>query len=462
MYNVSIRPLIIDDASDSYRWRNDSEIWKFTGNKPNKFITEETEKKWLSEKLIETDSVRFAIIADNQYVGNIQITNISESKKGQYHIFIGEKSYWGKGIAKQATAQIIRIAKESLGLRELYLFVNPKHTSAIALYEKCGFVKINEEIKMTLNLSLAIGPTVSVFMMAYNHEHYILQALDGILMQKTNFDFEIVVGEDCSIDNTREIIVDCADRYPGKFKLLLHKKNIGAIANQNVIFNACTGKYVAICEGDDFWTDPYKLQKQVDFLEANEEFSICATNARVLNETTLEESEWPGTGQKEILTIKDIMRYGNGGATCTLLFRKDALFPIPQWFSDCSGGDWALQVICSGKGKMKYFREVMGVYRKHSAGISNSDDYASTIKLYEDFGLKTLEVVKKNLPHHRKELEALAAENWYLPLASFYYGNGEFKKSRQAILKVLSQSLQIKLSIKDLRRLIKLYIKTFL
>ncbi len=117
MLNVLIRKLSIEDGSISYRWRNDPEIWQYTGNKPDRIITEEIERNWLSEKLTEKNSSRFGIMADNNYVGNIQITDIIEKKRGQYHIFIGEKSFWGKELA-QATAQIIRFAKEKLNLKE--------------------------------------------------------------------------------------------------------------------------------------------------------------------------------------------------------------------------------------------------------------------------------------------------------------------------------------------------------
>lgn len=107
--------------------------------------------------------------------------------------------------------------------------------------------------------------TVTIISLTYNHEKYIAQALESILMQKVNFTYEIVVGEDCSKDRTREILIQYAEKHPDKFHLLLHEKNIGAAKNQNKVFENCKGKYIAMLEGDDYWTDPYKLQKQVDF-----------------------------------------------------------------------------------------------------------------------------------------------------------------------------------------------------
>lgn len=158
MYNVQIRPLRLEDAKISFRWRNDPEIWHFTGKRPDKLITKEIEMEWLSEKLTEINSARFSIIVDNQYIGNIQITDIIDKEKGQFHIFIGEKSFWGKGIARLAIAQIIRFAKENLNLKELYLIVNPRHDAAIHLYEKCGFYRINKKIRMRLMLRDSIPP----------------------------------------------------------------------------------------------------------------------------------------------------------------------------------------------------------------------------------------------------------------------------------------------------------------
>mgnify|MGYP001248218371 CR=1 FL=1 len=123
-------------------------------------------------------------------------------------------------------------------------------------------------------------PLVSVHMITYNHEKYIAQAIEGVLMQKTNFLFELVIGEDCSTDSTRVICKEYADRYPNIIKLLPDAgKNLGMMENAIRTTMACTGKYIALCEGDDYWTDPYKLQKQVDFLEAHNDYGLTNTDA---------------------------------------------------------------------------------------------------------------------------------------------------------------------------------------
>ena len=116
-------------------------------------------------------------------------------------------------------------------------------------------------------------PYLSVVFITYNHERYIRQALDSVLMQKTDFPFEIVVGEDCSTDHTRDILNEYKEKYPDQIRLLYREKNLGR-PTLNVYQTAmeCKGKYMAFLEGDDFWTDPEKLQKQVRFLEEHDEY----------------------------------------------------------------------------------------------------------------------------------------------------------------------------------------------
>lgn len=136
--DVKIRPLIINDAHTSYKWRNDPRIWENTVNRPNKFISLEDELVWIKKVLNEEDSHRFAIIADNEYVGNIQLTNISDYTS-YYGIFIGNVAYWGKGIAKIATQRILTLAFDELRLEKVKLRVRKENSSAFNLYLSVGF-----------------------------------------------------------------------------------------------------------------------------------------------------------------------------------------------------------------------------------------------------------------------------------------------------------------------------------
>lgn len=154
---VYIRPLVLSDANVSYRWRNDPDIWKFTEFKPDRYISFEIEQEWLKGKLENKNERRFAICLkeDNQYIGNIQLLNINKGR-ASFHIFIGEKILWGKGIGQQATKLLLDYAFTQLGLEGILLEVNQLNISARKTYEKMGFVsvgtnKVNGFIKMKLN-----------------------------------------------------------------------------------------------------------------------------------------------------------------------------------------------------------------------------------------------------------------------------------------------------------------------
>src|SRR5262245_52106657 len=119
---------------------------------------------------------------------------------------------------------------------------------------------------------------VSVLIITYNHESFIAQAVKSALERRTDFEYEIVIGEDCSTDGTRRILMDLQGRYPKRVRLLLHDRNVGMQENLIRVLRACQGDYVALLEGDDFWLSSHKLQKQVDYLAAHPECSMCCHN----------------------------------------------------------------------------------------------------------------------------------------------------------------------------------------
>lgn len=220
---------------------------------------------------------------------------------------------------------------------------------------------------------------VSVSVVTYNHKDYIKQCLDGILMQQTNFDYEIILGEDESNDGTREICMDYANRYPDKIRLFLRSRkdviyiNGNPTGRYNFIENlkACRGNYIALCEGDDYWTDPLKLQKQVDFLEANEDYGICFHKTKQLN--MFDETKnftVPNIHVDTVFTIEDYI-LNNKTATCSLVFKKKCFNRIPDWFCTLPFGDLGLILIIMNNSNKKglVFNDVMGVYRIHEGGI---------------------------------------------------------------------------------------------
>jgi RimJ/RimL family protein N-acetyltransferase len=137
---IFIRPLSISDAEVSYKWRNDPRIWQHTGSRPNKIISLSVEQDWIRSVLIRTAEKRFAICVSgtDEYVGNVQLTGIKDDQ-AEFHIFIGEPSYWGHGIGEQATTSILKIAFDEFNLKKIYLFVGKDNIGAIKLYKKTGF-----------------------------------------------------------------------------------------------------------------------------------------------------------------------------------------------------------------------------------------------------------------------------------------------------------------------------------
>ena len=216
---------------------------------------------------------------------------------------------------------------------------------------------------------------VSVFMITYNHEKYIAEALDSILMQKTDFDFDIVIGEDCSTDATRRIVLEYSRKYPDKIKLLLHNVNVGFISNMMYVLEACTGKYVAMCEGDDYWTDPFKLQKQVDFLEANKEYMLATHGYRIVKDgsviRTIDHNEFIDNDNTDGFAFdKEFALYHWVTQPVTALFRRSAFkVDIRQY---CYFRDVHLfyHILKNGKG---YFQNFVGAdYRLHNTGIDST------------------------------------------------------------------------------------------
>lgn len=215
-------------------------------------------------------------------------------------------------------------------------------------------------------------PLVSVHMITYNHEKYIAQAIEGVLMQKTNFLFELVIGEDCSTDSTRVICKEYADRYPNIIKLLPDAgKNLGMMENAIRTTMACTGKYIALCEGDDYWTDPYKLQKQVDFLEANPDFGMVHTNVNVVDSSdkvlfASDTNKPSGDVFYDLLKSAFIV-------TCSTCFRRDIIHEILDYEKihnvKCAFDYW-LWLHIAMRTKIHYMPEITSAYRSHSGGVS--------------------------------------------------------------------------------------------
>lgn len=211
------------------------------------------------------------------------------------------------------------------------------------------------------------NPLVSVCIITYNQEAFIEKCLEGVINQKTDFTYEIIIGEDHSTDSTAAICTQYFQNYPELIQLYKRPQNLGMIANWIQTMQSCSGKYIAVCEGDDYWTDPLKLQKQVTFLEEHEDFSICFHKVMLLQENKLTD-DWITNPPKEESGINDLIEFRNYIHTPSVVFRnKNIQFPSPLSYSPV--GDYFFYILLTQDGsKIKYLREVMAVYR-YGVGI---------------------------------------------------------------------------------------------
>lgn len=213
---------------------------------------------------------------------------------------------------------------------------------------------------------------VSVCCLAYNHASYIRQCLDGFLMQKTNFPIEILIHDDASTDGTQDIIREYEAKYPDIIKPIYQKENQyskGISISLTYNWSRAKGKYVAICEGDDYWTDPYKLQKQVDFLESHPDYVMCSHrfNQYIQDKNFLEE-EKDSTFQGANYDLKNLIGGKWLTQTLTVMYRRSAL-DLKQYDLYGMSMDIILFYALLKNGKGYCFPDIMGVYRLHGGGV---------------------------------------------------------------------------------------------
>ena len=234
-----------------------------------------------------------------------------------------------------------------------------------------------------------IDPLVTVSVTTYQHGAYIQECLDGILMQKTSFPFEVIVGEDGSVDDTAEICKQYADKYPNKIRLFLRDRTISHYINEfgkdrmlNATFQRMhtRGKYYAACEGDDYWLDPYKLQKQVDFLEANPGYVLIHTDYNYKNQETGKITEAIHTLQGDIPDEEEncapyIISDRYHIATCTALYRMEEGRHIDELYAEDFDerylmGDYQKWFHLARLGKVKYLEDVTATYRRNDGSAT--------------------------------------------------------------------------------------------
>lgn len=283
----------------------------------------------------------------------------------------------------------------------------------------------------------------SACIIVYNHEKYIKECLDSALAQKVNFDYEIVVCEDKSTDSTRSIVQEYARKYPDKIKLYLNETNLGLIGNWEKSMKSCKGTYIAICEGDDYWTDPYKIQKQVDFLEQNPEYTMVTHDTIVTDENSKLIREY--RQRERDITLIDLLAKGKFFNTCSIVFKKEILNTLPDWFFQMHACDWTLPVFCATNGKTKHLGQIMGAYRKQKKGAMFSSKADAQKRGKSEFALPskyTLEMIdnlKKYFDHkYDKELNKQSTYWWHL-YVNEYLKVGDIKMAKLYSRKIIKE-----------------------
>jgi glycosyltransferase involved in cell wall biosynthesis len=276
---------------------------------------------------------------------------------------------------------------------------------------------------------------LSVAMVTYNHEIFIRQAIESVLAQRVNFEFQVVVGEDCSTDATRSVLMELHDRYTERIVPVLQQQNIRMVRNLCSTLAACRGEYVAIIEGDDYWTSEDKLQKQVDFLDKHPDYSICCHRVQIRDDA--------GAGREGIspilhfhagsYTIGDIIAF-NFIPNISVVYRANSIRPFPESFLELPFCDWPLHIFAASSGKIHLMDDVMAVHRMHAGGMFNSRKSVDQKMVL----IPQLEAVDRHLNLQYSDAIARTIASLYLGMAIIERLNG----NRTATLKYLLASFR--------------------
>ena len=259
-------------------------------------------------------------------------------------------------------------------------------------------------------------PKVSVLVIAYNQEGYIRTALESVFAQRTNFPFEVVVSDDASTDGTRSIIGEFAARYADQVRLSYRDKNFGDEGIENVLLGLemCRAEYIAMLDGDDYWTDPGKLQRQGDFLDARPDYPLCFHNCRIVYEEAGRES-WNTTRplHKESITTEDLLENAMVQMS-TIMMRREVAGQLRNWPELLT--DWFIGLLASRSGPVGYIDRVMSVYRQHARSYFTSISRAGQWVKFIDFYKQLEEVLGEA---HRDAIERAICVRSYLAATEY-------------------------------------------
>ena len=288
---------------------------------------------------------------------------------------------------------------------------------------------------------------VSIHCITYNHEKYIADAIDSFLEQQTNFNYEILIHDDASTDRTADIIREYEKKYPNLIKPIYQVENQyskGGASVEIINFERAKGKYIAVCEGDDYWTDSKKLQKQVDYLEKNPECSLVFHAADVVNENKKPTGIIARIAEESRIVNMDeiaLKAEPNFIPTASRVFRKAFIDKLPSWYINASIGDFPTALLVGNYGYFYYINEIMSAYRTGVSGswtsrmFNGKDDIQNSIKVnqeciqilsdFNDFSKYQFKQEVNNAMKERKARILLAKISYYLPkgFVNFIKGN---------------------------------------
>ncbi len=248
--------------------------------------------------------------------------------------------------------------------------------------------------------------SVNAVIITYNQSSFIEKSIKGVIDQGLSYDYKIILHDDASTDGTAQICQRFKEKYPKLIQLILASKNKGMAQSWKDAINECKANYVAICEGDDYWCDPHKLQKQVDFLEANPGYAICCHRVYIKKDR-----QRPKLYPHEFMPSKEttydiemMAKFGNMVVTPSVVYRNKLFSSLPSWFCQSPIGDYVLHMMNAQYGKIKYFPEPMAVYRDHSKGAwGGQSDMVNAANLSKVLGLLLNYPFNESVNHGLKE-----------------------------------------------------------
>lgn len=232
------------------------------------------------------------------------------------------------------------------------------------------------------------SPLVSVVVLAYNHEKFIETAVISVLNQRTTFPIEILIGEDCSTDRTREILIGLDAKHPGRMKLLFRDANLGLSRNLQDCRERASGRYLAVLEGDDYWTDSFKLEKQCQLMEAHPDWSMSFHSCRIFHDDgSTKDRISPVDPPAETLNVLDLLSENRVPTMSVTMFRQGVIKSMPAWHTKLRNGDWALYVLHADRGLVGFLPDNMTAYRVHRGGLwsgwNSFDRWQQTLALFD-------------------------------------------------------------------------------